>query len=163
MPIDLPPRGQQRLRLGRHSVPGCCYHVTFRVEDPHGPLNSEAVRQLVAEAIQGMLGRGFRCLEAYVVMPDHVHILFVLDSRRSLSATIGALKTFTAFRINRLTGRTGTFWNPGFHDHLIRCETDFARHFDYILENPVRAGLVQNINDYPFCRWGLGESHKPGK
>ena len=153
MPED-PVRGQHRLRLGRQSAPGRCYHVTFSTAEPHGPLNSEAAAQLVAEAMHGMLGRGFRCLEAYVVMPDHVHILFVLDEERTLSATMDGLKTYTAIRINRLTGRGGRFWNRGFHDHCIRTAKDFESHLNYILRNPVRAGLVEEGDEYPFCRWG---------
>ena len=157
MPINLPPRGQRRLRLGRQSVPGRCYHVTFTAVDPHGPLNSEAARRLVAEAIHGMLGRGFRRLEAYVVMPDHVHILFVLDDTRTLSATLDGLKTYTALRVNRLARREGEFWSTGFHDHCIRSAKDFESHLSYILRNPVRAGLVEEGSEYPFCRWGPWE------
>ncbi|MEN6548296.1 MAG: transposase, partial [Armatimonadia bacterium] len=157
MPSDNRPPSQHRLRLGRESVAGRCYHVTITCANHQRLLHQDRIRQLVAEAIQGMLGRGFGRLDAYVIMPDHIHILFSLADTKSLSQAIQDLKKFTALRANRLLGREGSFWNQGFHDHAIRTDRDYSEHLAYILRNPVRAGLVKEGEQYPYLGWGPWE------
>ena len=85
---------------------------------------------------------------AFVVMPDHVHWLLQISGEKSLSEIIQATKSASAHAINRIAGRKGKFWQPGFHDHAVRTEEalrDIAR---YIVANPLRAGLVTSVRNY---------------
>ncbi len=126
--------------------------------DPGGPgLADGACRTLVQEGVHGLLGRGACRLDAYVVMPTHVHILFVLAETKSLSDTMRDFKKYTALRVNRRHGRTGEFWLEGFHDHAIRSHKDYLRHLEYILKNPVRDGLVREGEQYRYLGWGPWE------
>jgi REP element-mobilizing transposase RayT len=60
------------------------------------------------------------------------------------------LKSRTAIALNRSTGRSGTVWQSGFHDHALRREEDLKATARYLVANPLRAGLVKSLRDYPF-------------
>jgi putative DNA methylase len=86
-------------------------------------------------------------LHAYVVMPNHVHLLVT----PTVVATrwLAPLKGFTAYRANELLGRHGqAFWQDESYDHLVRSEAQFDRIQSYIEENPVKAGLVAEVQRY---------------
>ena len=80
---------------------------------------------------------------AYVVMPDHLHWLFVLGESQSLSATVAAVKSISARNIGERV------WQTGFHDYGVRREDDLKRLARYVVANPLRAGLVDEIGAYP--------------
>lgn len=86
---------------------------------------------------------------AWVVMPDHIHWLFQLGDSMGLSAVVKRFKACSAHQVNRYLGRQGAVWQKGFYDHALRegeALQDIAR---YIVANPLRAGLVAHIGDYP--------------
>jgi putative transposase len=86
---------------------------------------------------------------AYVVMPDHLHWLLQLHPQRSLSTTVMSLKGRSALEINRARNARGAVWEVGFHDHAVRREEDLQAVARYVVCNPLRAGLVRKIKDYP--------------
>jgi REP element-mobilizing transposase RayT len=90
---------------------------------------------------------------AWLVMPDHVHWLLVLQ-RGSLSALMRRVKGRSAKQINQLTGRSGKLWQDGFHDRALRREEDVLPAARYIVANSLRAGLVSRVGDYPL--WDAG-------
>ena len=75
-------------------------------------------------------------LHAFVVMPNHVHVLFTPDIGWSVSTILQSWKSFTAKRINALRGRTGTVWQKESWDRFIRNPRHFSRTVDYIVNNP---------------------------
>jgi len=81
-------------------------------------------------------------------MPDHFHWLMQLQDD-NLGNVIGAIKARCTQAVNKTTGRSGSLWQTGYHDRAI-CDGEellpFAR---YIVANPLRAGLVDKIGDYP--------------
>jgi REP element-mobilizing transposase RayT len=85
---------------------------------------------------------------AWVVMPDHFHWLLQIQESH-LSRVIGATKARCAHRVNHLTGASGPLWQSGFHDRAIRDNEELRPSADYIIANPLRAGLVERIGDYP--------------
>lgn len=97
----------------------------------------------VAEAVVASLRKGEELgqheLEAFVVMPNHVHVLML--PRVSVSKLMQSLKSATAKEANRLLGRTGRFWQDEYYDHWVRNEEERGRIVEYIEMNPVRAGL----------------------
>ncbi|NVK43891.1 MAG: transposase [Oceanospirillaceae bacterium] len=88
---------------------------------------------------------------AYVIMPDHLHWLFQLRTDMELQTLLQRIKSTSAHRINRYLGRSGPVWQQGFHDHAIRSEEDLRARARYVVANPLRAGLVASLRDYP--RW----------
>ena len=99
-------------------------------------------------------GRGLTASLAWVLMPDHLHWLFQLESG-SLSTLIQQFKAGTAQSINQTQQRRGSVWQAGFHGHCVRDERSLGKIARYLLENPIRAGLVSDIADYPYwwCAW----------
>ena len=86
---------------------------------------------------------------AWVIMPDHIHWLFVLKEDYDLAKVLKKFKGRTARKLNLLLGEKGTFWQHAYHDHALRSDEDIKKVTRYIVANPLRAGLVERIEDYP--------------
>jgi REP element-mobilizing transposase RayT len=89
-------------------------------------------------------------LLAWVLMPDHWHGLMQLGGGDELSGLVRQLKASSARRVRLACPRIGQVWAAGFHDRALRREDDLVDMARYLVLNPVRAGLVQRIRDYPY-------------
>jgi REP element-mobilizing transposase RayT len=87
---------------------------------------------------------------AHVVMPDHIHWLMQLCAPISLDKIVGRLKGRSARQINLARKYSEPVWQRGFHDHALRSEEAIEDVATYLIYNPVRAGLVSDVNDYPY-------------
>jgi len=118
-------------------------------------LRQPAIADMVLDAIyynSDVLGH--YTLHAFVVMPNHVHLL--ATPAVPLSKLTKSLKGITARRANVMLGLTGKpFWQEESYDHLVRNDEKFNRIRGYIEENPARAGLVADASKY---RWSSGGS-----
>ena len=88
-------------------------------------------------------------LQAWVIMPNHVHLLFKVQSV-PMSHLIDRWKGYTAKQANKLLGRQGSFWQAGYWDTYMRNSDHELRARRYIENNPVKAGLVRLANEW---RW----------
>lgn len=86
---------------------------------------------------------------AWVLMPDHLHWLFQLNDSGTLDETIRLFKGRSSRRVNSLLHRQGPLWQRAFYDHALRAEEDLRTTARYIVANPLRAGIVDIIGDYP--------------
>jgi putative transposase len=82
-------------------------------------------------------------LGRYVIMPDHVHLFVRGDQSFVLSPWVGGLK-----RAMSVALRSPRLWQPGFFDHILRSDESYSEKWNYVRENPVRAGLVENAEDW---------------
>ena len=89
-------------------------------------------------------------LYAWVIMPNHVHLLLRPKEGYSLSEIVHSCKSYTSNKANRMLNRTGKFWFPEPFDRFIRDYGHFEKAFSYIERNPVRAGLCKNQSDWRF-------------
>jgi putative transposase len=106
-------------------------------------------------------------LHAYVVMPDHLHLL--ITPLETLEKAVQLIKGGFSFRAKRELEWTGEIWQPGFTDHRIRDEEDWLTHIHYVRTNPVEARLVGVASLYEFMGFpnadfpqGLKPSSSPG-
>jgi len=118
-----------------------------------GFLQSQEITDIIATAFQHFNGLRYRLI-AYCVMPNHVHalILPLQDAEGnsfSPARIIYGWKRYTANRINRSLGRTGSLWQKESYDHVVRDEKEMINVTEYIIQNPVRAGLVKNWEEWP--------------
>ena len=90
------------------------------------------------------------CVHAYCVMPDHVHLVAEPSARCDLVTFVARFKNL-AQRAAWVLGVEGQFWQPSFWDHFLRRDEGLRRVIEYVLDNPVRAGLVATRHDYPFA------------
>jgi len=112
------------------------------------------IAELVVEALIDSDRRFQRCaLHAFVVMPNHVHVL--ATQLAPLAEWLGPLKGYTGHRANRVLGLGGhSFWQNESYDHLVRNEEEFLRIRRYIEWNPVRAGLVERPEEFGWSSGG---------
>ena len=112
-------------------------------------LRNPQIAKVVADALL-FLDRRRYDLHAWVVMPNHVHLLFTPIAPASLAAIVHSLKSYTAKEANRLLGRTGPFWQREYFDRAIRDAEHFSDAVEYIEANPIKAGLCPRISDWPY-------------
>jgi putative DNA methylase len=112
-------------------------------------LRDSKVAAIVEGALLHFDGQRYRLL-AWVVMPNHVHVLVELSEEVRLPDLLHSWKSFTAIEANRILGRSGIFWMPEYFDRYIRDEKHLANAVSYIHENPVKAKLVARVEDW---RW----------
>jgi REP element-mobilizing transposase RayT len=140
--------------------------VLHREESGTVWLKDENVANLVAESLKYRDGKVYK-LHCFCVMPNHVHVIFTpfLNERtltevkysnplmfESSEPTLGeimqSLKGYTAHEANKILNRQGQFWEVESYDHEVRNEEEFGRIVKYVLNNPVKAGLVKNWQDW---------------
>ena len=111
----------------------------------HGPVAAAVVASLDS----GSARLNHYRLHAFVVMPNHVHIL--IEPMISPMRALKALKGCSARAANTILGRTGEhFWQEESFDHWVRNKAEFERIRHYIENNPVKAGLTKSAEDWPW-------------
>ncbi|MCZ4321933.1 REP-associated tyrosine transposase [Pseudomonas anguilliseptica] len=138
----------KQLRIGRFSEDKRIYLLTATVEKREPVFMDFQLGRLLSAELKAAHVDGLVESLAWVVMPDHLHWLLVLQ-RGSLSELMRRVKGRSARQINLLVGRSGRLWQDGFHDHALRHEEDVLPVARYIVANPIRAGLVERVGDYP--------------
>lgn len=142
-------KGTVALRAGRYSAKNYIYHVTTTTHERTSWFSDfENGRVLVKYLAREEKHNHIRSL-AFVVMPDHLHLLFQSLTSRHISTAVNNVKSLTAREINRRHSRTGQVWQKGFYDRAIRSDEDVVAIARYIIGNPVRAGIVRRVGDYP--------------
>ena len=141
-------------------------NILHQSKDSPRWLQEEAVAQLVADSLHYRDGKACR-LDAFCIMPNHVHAVFTpllkvesltpqqtdkglryVGDLPDLQAIMHSLKSYTAQAVNKHLSRAGEFWESESYDHWIRNDAEFRRIVRYVLENPVKAGLVQEWQDW---------------
>jgi putative transposase len=143
------------LRKGRHSLHQQIYCITT-VTHNRSPLFTDMnTARLLIRELRRVHEKGEVISLAWVVMPDHLHWLIQLNSDCSLSRIVKTIKARSALTINRHLGQHGSLWQRAFYDHAVRKDEDIRQFARYIVANPLRAGLVRYIGDYPHwdCIW----------
>ena len=142
--------GYSALRFGRFSEEGGAYHLRTSVQDCRAPLQYVSAETVVECLLEWQVTVQF-LLFAFIVMPEHLHVLGMLLGDTSLARIIGRLKAYTAGAVNRKEACEGTaFWQAGFFDRRIRTDQQLTETGIYIEGNPVRRDLVANPADYAF-------------
>ena len=133
------------------------YFVTLCTDNRRNILANEKVHGALLEYTRAGVARGV-ALGRYVVMPDHVH-LFVRGSHNfDLGVWVRGLKRVVAAAVSggrnqrhaAETAASTTLWQRGFFDHVIRNTESYSQKWDYVRENPVRAGLASAADEWPF-------------
>lgn len=133
----------RNLRKGRQSERARVYLVTTVTLNRTPWFRDLSNARRLVRALMEAQERRLADTLAYTVMPDHLHWLLVLGEVRDLSRVVGGVKSLSAHRIGQRV------WQPGFHDHALRRDEDLVAVARYVLANPLRAGLVGRLRDYP--------------
>ena len=118
---------------------------------PSAPFTScPALGHIVDDAIHFYRAQGKLLVFAYVVMPDHVHLLVAPQYGHSLSTVLGSFESYTT-RMSWQYGVCGGLRQRSFHDHILRRSVEAGEVVEYIMNNPVRAELVDDWHAWPWC------------
>jgi REP element-mobilizing transposase RayT len=107
------------------------------------------IGQLIVSELKRSDKLGYTCTYAFVVMPNHLHWLFELKHGQTLSQIVATVKGRSAFRISRRFSHVSNVWQAGFQDRALRSIESVEGAAEYVVNNPVRAGLVNRASDYP--------------
>jgi len=154
--------GQRSLRLGRASIPGQAYFLTSVCAERRRCFADPAVAEVAARAFSAPRLWGDSAVPCWVLMPDHWHGLLVLGEARSLFAVMQRAKAVVSLAVSREFGLR-PLWRTGFHDRALRWDEQLRVAARYVVANPLRAGLVGDLRDYPWwhSEWGLETLEDP--
>ena len=120
-------------------------------------LKNEMLAGIVADSLRFYDEKYFKLI-AYCIMPNHVHVILDKESfpQSSLTSLFGSIKGYSAYNINKELGSGGKFWSSEIYDHLIRNDKDLINQIKYLINNPVKANLVEEWEEwkYSFLRDG---------
>ena len=112
------------------------------LDDCHGEcvLRQPELSEIVEASLRHFDGERYS-LEAFVVMPNHVHVLAGIPGRGAMQKLCRSWKNFTGMQINKTLGRNGQFWQWESFDHLVRSPASLEKFKAYIVNNPLKARL----------------------
>jgi putative transposase len=130
-------------QLPHFDIEGVIYFVTTRLKEK-GRVLTDYEAEVVQKTILDLVEQNKLRLYAYVVMPNHLHVL-LKPIKEGISKTIQLIKGRASRQINE-----GNFWQKVFFDFTIFTEKKFKEKFNYIHFNPVKWGLVERAEDYKY-------------
>ena len=150
-------------RYRRDYTPGATYFFTVVTYRRQTFLCDSDIRPALRNSIQAMRQHYPFVIDAWVLLPDHLHCLWTLPpddadhstrwkliKRHMTRACSSRLHRKEWMSASKIKHRESTVWQRRHWEHRIRDDRDFARHCDYIHYNPVKHGLVQNPADWPY-------------
>jgi len=137
------------IRKGRVTVPGQIYLLTAVTDGRRRHFADFWLGCAASRALA--LGSAWpnATLLAWVLMPDHLHVLAQCNGSESISLSMGRAKALMSAAVHR-SGEPARLWQPGFHDRALRTEESVREAARYLVANPIRAGLAARVGDYPF-------------
>ena len=117
-------------------------------------LSDPAVAGIVAGTLHHLNGNLYD-LDTYCIMRNHGHLVMTPLEQTpgqyvALARIMHSLKRYTAWQANQHLGRSGRFWQHESYDHVVRDEAELNRIRRYVLNNPVKAGLVSTAEEWPW-------------
>ncbi len=123
-------------------------------------LQSERNAGLLIDVLRSLARERVFKLHDFVIMPDHVHLLFTVDEGMTVEKAMQLVKGRFSHRLGKEWGYKGEVWQRGFSEVQVLGEVSLAQHRAYIANNPVKAGLVDSPEKYPFCFESLARKKK---
>ncbi len=105
----------------------------------------------MADVLRSYVAAGKFRLHDFVVMPDHVHLLITVGDGMTIEKAMQFIKGGFSYRLKKEYGYLGEVWQRGFSETRVDDRRSFLQHREYIAANPVRAGLVDSPEEFPYC------------
>ncbi len=125
-------------------------------------LQSERNAGLLIDVLRSNVAAGKFQLHDFVIMPDHLHLLMTLPGDITIEKAMQLIKGGFSYRLKREFGYQGEVWQRGFSEVRINDGQSFLQHRAYIAQNPVKAGLVDLAEQYPYCYCYLAKKKAQG-
>ncbi|MDP2728077.1 MAG: transposase [Dehalococcoidia bacterium] len=130
-----------RLDVGLYAQPGAICSVTLAVRDRQPIFANPAVAKAAVEVLVERSDKTGVPVYGYCVMPDHIHIVLGPSADCDIMTFVGQYKNLVQ-RAAWGLGVNGGFWQTGFWDRFLRAEEQVEQVVEYVLNNPIRRGLV---------------------
>jgi putative transposase len=127
------------------------FFVTSSIAEKRNLLQSDRSARLFIDVLYRYRSQKKYLLHAFVVMPDHFHLLITLSREITIEQAVQFIKGGFAFRAGRELGFRAPVWQRGFSEVRVYDSEHFIRVREYIAQNPVRRGLARSANEYPYC------------
>ncbi len=141
--------GQSARRQFRRFLESRCYFVTANTHERRRTFAKNESCRIVLDNLAFYRARGDLWLHAFVIMPDHLHLLLT-PITRDLSDVMRNLKSYIARQLIDDFNEPSPVWQTRFHDQVIRSERHFISAVEYIHGNPVKAELCSVAEDFPY-------------
>ena len=145
----------------RYPHEGLPYLVTTVVKDRQPLFGEHGCCQIVIDGISFLRTRLGHRVHAYVLMPDHMHLVVTPRDGGNVSQVMHSLKLYTSRQIGALLGSKGGIWQARFYERILRTPKDVEGALAYVHNNPVNARLAESPEDYKWSSFQacvLGES-----
>ena len=147
-----------RLKDFDYASPGVAYHITIGTHQNQNFFTKPSINHHIIGVLKDSSKiYGYRLI-AYCLMPDHLHILTQAgENPKDLREFMRGFKSFCSVAAPMPTNNVtdNKLWQRGFYEHILRVEENVAEVAEYILNNPIRKGLVRDRGQYKWC--GLNE------
>jgi putative transposase len=114
-------------------------------------LQSERNATLLIDLLRSYVVAGKFQLHDFVIMPDHVHLLITISGDTTIEWAMQFIKGGFSYRLKKELGYLGEVWQHGFSEVRVEDRESYVRHQEYIAQNPVKAGLVDSPEKFPYC------------
>jgi REP element-mobilizing transposase RayT len=138
------------MRRTRHLQEGARYHVIARANRRELILNSPEIKQLFIDIVKRAKEKYRFSVINFCIMGNHVHFIIQPLKGESISRIMQWILSVFAIRFNKIFNYIGHVWHDRFKSFILWSLNQFLRTFLYIAENPVKAGLARNADDFPY-------------
>ena len=125
-------------------------------------LQSERNATLLIDVLRSYMATGRFEVHDFVVMPDHIHLLLSVRGDTTIEKAMQLIKGRFSYRLKHECGYLGEVWQVGFSESRADDSASLGRYRRYIAQNPVKAGLAECADEYPYCYGFLAEKKKRG-
>jgi putative transposase len=146
----LVPGGADVAQIARRVRQAGVYFATTDTWERYALFINTVLANIVTEQISACCDRGFYKLHAFVLMPDHLHLLITPGAGTTIEKAMQMIKGGSAHRMGIEKPQPFPIWHRGFHDRWIRDADQFLAAKLYIEQNPVKAGLAESAEGYPW-------------
>jgi len=127
------------------------FFVTTKTSMGRRLLQSERNAGLLIDVLRSLVAEHKFKLHDFVIMPDHLHLLLTVEEGMTIEKAMQLIKGRFSHRLSHEFGHLGEVWLRGFSEAQVLNRESFLQHRAYIAMNPVKAGLVESPEKYPFC------------
>ncbi len=138
------------------------FFVTTKTSMGRRLLQSDRFAGLLVDVLRLCVKAGRFEVDDFVIMPDHLHLLVSVGSQISIEKAMQFVKGGFSYRVKKELGYNGEVWQRGFSEVRVRGRDSFEAHRRYIAENPLRAGLVREGEEFAWCFETLRRAKTPG-
>jgi len=114
-------------------------------------LQSERNANLLIDFLRSLVREGKFTLDDFVIMPDYLHLLVTVGNGKTIERAMQLIKGRFSHRLGKELGYSGEVWQRGFSEVQVHNRESLMQHRAYIAMNPVKAGLVDSPEQFPYC------------